>query len=113
MRALAVFQDKPDWRVAWLRHGFRHMLTVVEVAENTVVVLDTAGGGLHPWAGGCVLDEVADHYRALGDTVVETEANPGGTLYPTRWTCVEVAKRILGVRGLFVLTPYQLYRRLT
>lgn len=104
MKALAIFHGKSRW---W---KFRHVLVAVETSEGTVVVIDPAGGGLHPWAGGCDIDEVAEHYRDIGMTVVETEANPGGGL--SRFTCVDVVKRVLGIRGMFILTPYQLYRRL-
>ncbi len=113
MRALAVFSDLTDWRARWLKKGFRHVLVAVEVDENMIVVIDPAGGGLHPWAANCILEDVAGHYRGQGDTVVETTADPGGYQYPTRWTCVEAVKRMLGVHGLFVLTPYQLFKRLT
>ena len=112
MKALAVFQDKPDRLLRWMKPGFRHVLVAVEI-DDTVVVLDSADGGLHLWSGYCDLKDVADYYRGLKATVVETEAKPSGTLYPTRWTCVEVAKRALGVRAPFVLTPRQLHRRLT
>ena len=113
MKALAVFQDKPDWLACWLKRGFRHVLVAVEVSAGTVVVLDSADGGMHLWAAECDLEDVADYYRGIDATVVETEAQPGGTLYPTRWTCVEVAKRALGVRAPLVLTPWQLYKYLT
>ena len=115
MKALAIFQDSPDqWRLQeiWLKPGFRHVLVAIEVT-GIVVVLDPANGGLHPWADDCELEAVAEHYRGIGATVVPVDAIPGGPIYPTRWTCVEVVKRVLGVRGLFVLTPYQLYRELT
>ena len=112
MRALAVFQDKFDWQTAWLRRGYRHVLVAIETGD-IVVVLDPANGGLHLWAGVCTLESIANHYRDINSIVVETSAFPGGFLYPTRWTCVEAVKRVLGVRGIFVLTPYQLYRRLT
>lgn len=112
MRALAVFMDKTNWQNVWMKRGFRHVLVAIEIEENSIVVLDAAMGGLHSWAGGCDLEDIADYYRGYDATVVETDAQPGGTLCPTPWTCVEMVKRALGVRGL-VLTPYDLYRRLT
>ena len=87
-------------------------MVAVEVAEGAVVTVDPSYGGLHLWAAGCDLKYVADYYLGVGATVVETNAEPGGFMYPTRWTCVEVVKRVLGIRALLVLTPHQLYRRL-
>ena len=113
MRALAVFQDKPGWQTAWLKPGFRHVLAAVELPSGYAVVADPIAGGLHFWAGPGDLVYLTDYYRGMGATAVETNASPGGLFYPTRWTCVEAVKRILGIRALSVLTPYQLYKRLT
>ena len=112
MNALAVFLDKTNWQNAWLKRGFRHVLVAIEIEQGTVVVLDAAGGGLHVWAGACTLEQMADYYIEFGAIVVETKARPAGALCPTPWTCVEMVKRALGVRDLFILTPLQLYRRL-
>ena len=112
MKALAIFKDKSEPFIL-LKRGFQHCLVAVEIRKDEVVVIDPAAGGLHLWASGCQLVDVAAYYRGEGCTVVETEASTGGSRYSTRWTCVEVVKRVLGVRGFFILTPYQLYRRLS
>ena len=112
MKALVIFQDREVWQTCWMKPGFRHVLIALQVTDDMVVILDTGAGGIHPWAGAMSLDDVGEHYIIKGSTVVETDAEPGGTLYPTRWTCVEVVKRTLGLRAPFVLTPYQLYWRL-
>ena len=49
MKALVIFQDSEDWKVAWLKPGFRHVLVAVEACEGAVAILDSGNGGLHLW----------------------------------------------------------------
>jgi len=105
LKALAIFR-----RGRFLK--FQHVLVSVDTG-NGIVTLDTAGGGIHLGITGATLEEVAQYYRSSGDAVVECEASPCGSQFTVVGTCVEVVKRVLGIRGFFILTPYQLYRRLT
>lgn len=59
--------------------------------------------------------DLKGHYEDLGCVVVETETQSAG---PPRWSwalanCVGVVKYVLGIRAPFVITPFQLYKRLT
>ena len=58
---------------------------------------------------------LAAFYRSAGFTVIELdnlEPRPPRTVLMLG-TCVGAVKRVLGLRAPFVLTPKQLYRRLT
>lgn len=113
--ALVVFTD--GWEIWWLRllrPGFRHVMVALYRPGHWVVVNPLAHRmtlDIVPEAAGT---DLAAWFRAQGHTVVETT-----TRRPPRqqapWaplTCVEVAKRLLGLRARWVLTPYALYRAL-
>ena len=56
--------------------------------------------------------DLASEYRRMGLAVVEVE--PGPVLMRRApigfFTCVETAKRLLGIRARRIITPWQLYR---
>lgn len=58
--------------------------------------------------------DLINHYRQQhGFTVVSVDAPRREALSPFMFaTCVGAAKRMLGIRAPWVLTPYQLYRYL-
>ncbi len=114
MRALVVFSGRTDLR--WLRllkpgfrhcfvaiHDGRHWLTLDPLASRTELRVEP----VPPDA------DLAAWYRGLGLTVVETAiARP---VRPAAWapfTCVEAVKRAIGLQAWWVVTPWQLYRRL-
>ncbi|MDJ0952015.1 MAG: hypothetical protein QNJ94_24145 [Alphaproteobacteria bacterium] len=115
MRALVVFSG--DVQVRWLRllrPGFRHCFVAVEspsgwvlydpLAHQTVIRALPAAGTV----------DLAAWYRALGHRVVETRVR-AAPHRPAPWapfTCVEAVKRLLGLRGVWIWTPWQLYRAL-
>ncbi len=114
-RAIVVFEDRasaPSLR--WLRPGFRHCFCLVRRPCGWVVC--------DPLKSRLTLEVVAlydetellQHYRRLGMTALVGNAvgstRRDGLIRPL--TCVEVVKRILGLRAPGVWTPYQLYRAL-
>lgn len=116
LRALVVFENNTRLSgLRWLRTGFRHCFVALQRDEVWVVCnpfshytdLDVVIG----WTGA----RLGAWYRQHGFLVVETVARvPAERCAPIRpFTCVEVVKRVLGVRAPWVLTPWQLYRHLT
>jgi hypothetical protein len=113
--ALIVFCDSRRTPLtSWLHVGFAHCFVCVFV-NNHWVICDA----LFDKTTLAVVERVQSSdlvkwYRERGHTVAEAtlaEMSPKwGLLGP--YTCVESAKRILGIRAPWTLTPWQLYRRL-
>lgn len=114
--ALVVFCDGTE--LAWLRllkPGFRHVFVALRDGPHWVT-LDP----LSPHMEVVVQDlppgfDLARWFRDRGLTVVETVPDRSRRT-PAPWapfTCVEAVKRVLGLHAPFILTPWQLYRRLT
>lgn len=110
-RALAVFSGKAD--LVWLRvlrPGFRHCFVALEEAGRWITVDPLAGYtdvAVQPVPAAF---DLAGFYRERGFTVVETRRRRRfrpAPLLPA--TCVEVAKRVLGIASWRVLTPGQLH----
>ncbi|HYG89513.1 MAG TPA: hypothetical protein VD978_25030 [Azospirillum sp.] len=115
-RAWVVFCGQAElWWLKVLRPGFRHCFVALNDGLHWVVV-----DPLSPCTDVSVLAVPAGYdlpgwFRRLGMTVVPARLRRGIDR-PAPWgpfTCVEAVKRVLGLHALFVVTPWQLYRRLT
>jgi hypothetical protein len=112
-RALVVFSGRTGvaW-LRWLRPGFRHCFVALDDGIEWLTV-DPLLHRLEVRASGLASDfDLAREYRRMGLTVLEVapaavamRAAPLGF-----FTCVETAKRLLGIRAWHVVTPWQLYR---
>lgn len=112
-RALVVFGGRCGvWWLRWLRPGFRHCFAAVDDGAQWLTVdpllhrLEVRASGL-PSAF-----DLAAEYRRM-DLVVLELAPPEIALRAAPvgiFTCVETVKRLLGLRTLWVLTPWQLFR---
>lgn len=114
--AIVVFVD--DTQVKWLRwlhRGFRHCFIVVRSGRHWIACDPlchyTALAVLPP----CHPAELISHFRQRGHSVIATTTrNPPPSLAPVRpFTCVEVVKRVLGLRAPWIFTPWQLFRHLS
>ncbi len=112
-RALLVFSGRAgvSW-LRWLRPGFRHCFVAVDDGVEWLTV-DPLLHRLEVRASGLPSNiDLAGEYRRMDMVVVEVVPEP----VPLRraplgiFTCVETAKRLLGIRARWVLTPWQLYR---
>src|SRR5688572_2776157 len=112
-RALLVFSGRTGvaW-LRWLRTGFRHCFVAVDDGVEWLTI-DPLLHRLEVRASGLPSDfDLAGEYRRMGLTVAEVIPAP----VPLRraplglFTCVETAKRLLGIRAPWVFTPWQLYR---
>jgi hypothetical protein len=112
-RALVVFSGRTgvSW-LRWLRPGFRHCFVALDDGIEWLTV-DPLLHRLEVRASGLASDfDLAREYRRMGLIVLEVapaavvmRAAPLGL-----FTCVETAKRLLGIRAWHVMTPWQLYR---
>jgi hypothetical protein len=100
----------------FLRRGFRHVLVAINDGRAWMVI--------DPRLDRIVIDvslpaefDLARAWRDAGLTVIETAVasavSPVRALVPAPMTCVEVVKRVLGLRRAAIMTPYSLYRHLT
>lgn len=116
MRALVVFHGQPDHPLAFLlRPGFRHCFVCVLAGPEPGywVSIDPTTGPIAVAVECGPAYDLRAYYEELGCTVVETHT----CLTPPRWpfalaNCTGAVKAVLGLRAPFVITPYQLYRRL-
>lgn len=113
--ALVVFVDQCDLKwLHWLRRGYRHCFIAVRSGSSWVICDPLS----HRTDLAVVRDfstrELADWYRSHGLRVVQTRILPAPPRpAPIRpYTCVEAVKRVLGMHAPWILTPWQLYRRL-
>jgi hypothetical protein len=113
-RALVVFSGRAD--LPWqrlLKTGFRHCSLIVEDGPNWLLV-EPLASCLQVRSIGSVQVDLAGRLQRAGFAVLETAVAPvGNRAAPLGlWTCVETVKRGLGVRSVWVQTPWQLFRHL-
>lgn len=112
---LIAYSDRTQfWSLRFLKRGFRHCLTVRQVGDYWILI-----DGLSNQAALAVMDArgLAAYLRLLCDNgflVQRAWTNPAPppryTLMPG--TCVEIAKRVLGIVSWRVWTPYQLFHHI-
>lgn len=102
----------PLWWLHLLRPGFRHCFVLVRI-DSGWLLLDPLSHRIALALLPAGADPAA-HYRALGHvTLTVPVALPPRRPAPfAPFTCVEAVKRVLGLHDRFVLTPWQLFRRL-
>lgn len=109
-----VFSGRADLAaLKLLRPGFRHCFALIQHGDDRWTLVDPMASTLTvealPAPDGINLP---DWYRRHGHRVISA----GPAVAASRpapigiFSCVEVCKRLLGVRRFAVLTPYQLYR---
>lgn len=116
-RAIVIFADRADSPLLrWLKPGFRHCFIAIEIGTCWVII--------DPLKGRIAVDllpqdvglDPASVYAGLGHRVLrckaqEAEPSPKMPLL-SPLTCVNVVKRLLGVRAFWVQTPFQLFAHL-
>lgn len=113
MKAVVVFCAGIGWRARLLRRGFGHCFVVLCDGHFWIIVDGQEGVPFVRVVAPAECD-IAAFYRAEGCTVVETEQGavpPVGPLAVAN--CTGLCKALLCIRAPWVLTPRQLYRRLT
>lgn len=113
--ALVVFSDNTGvWWLRYLKPGFRHCFIMLETDRGCVWVDPLSTGLTIKPLEGFELAGLMRWYKDQGMRVVKVNvASGGGAVF--NWapmTCVEVAKRLIGLRDSGVITPWQLYQKL-
>ena len=112
-RALVVFSGRTGMRcLRWLKPGYRHCFVAVDDGIEWLTV-DPLLHRLEIRASGLPSSfDLAAAYRGMSLDVIEIvpAAVPLRRAPLGLFTCVETAKRVLGIRARWVLTPWQLQR---
>lgn len=112
---LVVFADATDlWWLRLLRPGFRHCFVVLATAGGWVIVDPMSHVTSIAYFPFIEEFDLRQWYVQCGLTVVPVKNNTTDKRVAPflPHSCVESIKRILGIRALTVLTPWQLYRHL-
>lgn len=100
--------------LARLKTGFRHCFAYQQTEDGWVLCDPLAGGLMLRTAADLPARTLSTSLAALGATVVLVAPRPEPARLP--WlrplTCVEICKRLLGRRTVWVVTPHQLFREL-
>jgi len=112
---LIVFTGDTD--ILWLRilkRGFRHCFACIHLGGQWFFYDPLAHTTDVTVQAGLDSIDLEFWFRQHGCKVVRTTRRPvpRKKTAPAFFTCVEALKRLLGVRGFFILTPWQLYRHL-
>lgn len=113
--AIVVFVGETQVKfLRWLRCDFRHCFIVVRSGEYWIACDPLSHYVALTVLPPCQIAELASFFQQRGNRVIATTATiPQPALAPLRpFTCVEVVKRILGLRAPWVFTPWQLYNQL-
>lgn len=111
--AWVVFTDETSvWWLRGLRRGFRHCFVILHDGVNWLsidplltrlcVMNHPCGDNLH----------LPNYLKAKGYTVIPAQIHTSlpRVMRPDLFTCVSVARRVLGLQAPGVWTPWQLYR---
>lgn len=118
-RAFVAFTEKTDLPLLrrFLPRGFRHCSIHINDGFAWVSVEALAGYTEIVTHQVSPSEDLAAVLRTEGLTVVEVslrrDAKARRMQLPAIYSCVEEAKRILGIRRPLIITPSQLYRHLT
>ncbi|WP_417821335.1 hypothetical protein [Terasakiella sp.] len=114
-KALVVFSDNTGvWWLKFLKPGFRHCFVILETDRGCIWVDPLSNNFTLKILEGYELAGLIRWYRDMGMHVVtvEPQAQKSQPFALAPMSCVEVVKRLLGIRDRFVLTPWQLFSHL-
>ena len=114
--ALVVFEDRSDASLLrLLRPGFRHCFCLTGTGRRWTLCDPLKSRLALAAVDGADALELATHLGGAGRRILH---GPVAADAAASWpqarpiTCVEIVKRLVGVRAPGVVTPHQLYRRL-
>lgn len=114
-RAWVAFTDERRiWWLGWLRPGFRHCFALLNDSEHWLAVEPLASCMEITVLPTPADFNLPDWLRGQGHHVVEAMLDRR-LIHPAPFAflnCVEVVKRVLGIRAPWVITPYLLYQHL-
>lgn len=113
---VVVFCDRVEipW-LRWLRRGFRHCFVVLDAGVGWLAVEALSTGTCLTLFPPQPVGNLLAGYRRAGHRALAVACRPRlrARLPWSPFTCVELAKRLVGCRTPSVVTPYQFYRYLS
>ncbi|NVK19309.1 MAG: hypothetical protein HWE30_11485 [Methylocystaceae bacterium] len=113
--ALVVFSDNAGaWWLRLLKPGFRHCFVILETDRGCIWLDPLSNGFTVKPLEGYEMAGLLKWYKDQGMRVlkINVDNTSAAAHFWAPMTCVEVVKRLIGLRETFVLTPWQLYRTL-
>lgn len=112
--------ERNYWWTRFLKDGFHHVKIIrKDCAGYFWMVIDPATSHIQVEMIPCVIDgQELSVMDAAGIKCTIVEYRPKIDLNSINFTlslntCVDTAKRLVGIQSMFIVTPYQLYKRLT
>lgn len=110
---LVVFSDQTDlWWLKFLRRGFRHCFILIRFADMWISIDALAHKTEVMRIDIPDFVTLKQWLENQGEIVIKYHITPTKfkPCWPSVFSCVESVKRIIGIRNLFILTPWQLYK---
>ena len=110
-RAYLIFEDSPTKWLRALKKHYKHVSILVPSGDVHVHIDTRSKGTEIRVVDYCEVEYMFDRTLFHDVTIVPIDITKDDKGYGwSVFTCVEQAKRILGIRAWWVLTPYQLYK---
>lgn len=113
-----VFMDETSlWWLRFLKKGFRHCYLLVKLDDGmTWLEINPMSNQLfiEVYQFFESVDFIGDVKKVLSAEICEVNVENVGlkTAPLSFFTCVEMVKRVIGLHNRFVITPYQLYKKI-
>ncbi len=115
--AILVFVDRTECTsLRWLKRGFRHCFAAIRFSDHWIICDPLKSHIEFSIVKLPVTFDLGRFYRSLGHIVLSgrlAEPREQRRISPELLTCVSIAKRIIGLRSFWILTPWQLFRALS
>jgi hypothetical protein len=116
-QALVVFVDRTECSyLRWLKRGFRHCFTAIR-SDDQWIICDPLKNHLEFSIINIPSDfDLSGFYHERGHIVLTGKRHLQSRrerIVPELLTCVSIVKKIIGVRCIWALTPWQLFQALS
>lgn len=113
MKALIIYERSDRWWSGIFKRNFSHVKIAIFNGNGMALLLDSKSNGMAlTMQSGVTLDMYQTALRGANIAVqrvsipdLQHKVTPVGF-----FTCVEFVKRVLGIRAIWVQSPYQLYK---
>lgn len=106
-KVYVIFQDSDLKRLCWLKKGFRHCDIVFDSGISLEITFNE-GFFVKQYDK----NELFEKLKKQGIIIIEYEFKNGYYSVFGNKSCVGLCKNITGIKDFFILTPYQLYKKL-